>query len=186
MDEIDRAVEWAKASGSGALIIQHSTPGPPAPPTEFNLNMMIDMGRKHNCYDGLSDHYRGVEILLAATALEVDVLEKGVCLDDTRPDIDIAHALPISKIGETLEKIDIIYQSLGKTERTLPVDRPIPPDRMCLVAKTDLEIGTILSRENVRFAFPQQGIPVEQWDAYMDKPLSKFVKVGEAITENDV
>ncbi len=186
MDEIDRAVAWAKASGAQTLIVQHSPPGPPAPPTDFNLNMMIDMGRKYQCHDSLSDHFRGIEMLLAATALGVDVLEKGVCLDDTKPDIDIAHALPISQVGETLAKIELIDQSLGSTTRTLPVDRPIPPDRMCLVAKNDLEIGTKITPDTVRFAFPQQGIPVERWDDYVGKPLAHAVKAGVAITEQDV
>ncbi|WP_303673550.1 N-acetylneuraminate synthase family protein [Vampirovibrio chlorellavorus] len=186
MDEIDRAVEWAKASGAQTLIVQHSPPGPPAPPTDFNLNMMIDMGRKYQCHDSLSDHFRGIEMLLAATALGVDVLEKGVCLDESKPDIDIAHALPISQIGETLEKIALIDQAMGSTTRTLPVDRPVPPDRMCLVAKSDLEPGARISPETIRFAFPQQGIPVERWDDFVGKPLAHAVKAGAPITEQDV
>lgn len=186
MGEIERAVMWAKVSGANAIIIQHSPPGPPALPSDFNLNMMIEMGRKHDCFDGLSDHYRGIEMLLAATALGVDVLEKGVCLDNTKPDIDIAHALPVSQVADTMQKIEAIYQALGNTERILPEGRPIPPDRMCLVAKEDLEAGTRISQEKVRFAFPQEGLPVEQWDEYVDKPLLKFVKAGEAITVEHV
>lgn len=184
--EIERAVGWAKAAGCGPLMVEHSPPGPPAPPSEFNLNMMVDLGVRYDCFDGLSDHYMGTDMLIAATALGADLLEKGICFDDAKPDIDIAHALRISKVGKTLELISRVHESLGRNARVLDPNRPVPPDRMCMVAKNDMSAGAVISRDAVRFAFPQLGIPTSDWDAYQGKRLSKAVKANTPISVDDV
>jgi len=186
MDEIRRAVGWARASGVEVLIIEHSPPGPPAPVSAFNLNMMTALGEEYDCFDGLSDHFMGIDMMLVATARGADVIEKGVCLDRTESDIDIAHALPISQVGPALEKMGLFHQSLGARERVLPSDRPLPPDRMCVVAAVDLPAGTPITRNNIRFAFPPLGIGSEHWDRLEGAAVKKFVPAGQPLQDNDV
>ncbi|MFN7092368.1 MAG: N-acetylneuraminate synthase family protein [Allorhizobium sp.] len=186
MDEISRAVGWARKAGVKVLIIEHSPPGPPAPVSAFNLNMMTALGEDHNCFDGLSDHFIGIDMMLVAAARGADVIEKGVCLDQTKSDIDIAHALPISQVGYALEKIKLYHQSLGVQERVLPADRPFPPDRMCVVAATDLVAGTPITRKNVRFAFPPLGIGCENWDIMEGRSVKRFVPAGQPLQDDDI
>lgn len=186
MEEIRRAVGWARSAGVGILIVQHSPPGPPAPVTEFNLNMMTALGEEHDCFDGLSDHYMGTDMMLVATARGADVVEKGVCLDGTESDIDIAHALPISQVGPALDKMKLFHRSLGAQARALPADRPLPPDRMCVVAAVDLPLGTPLARSNVRFAFPPLGIGAEHWDRLDGLAVTRFVPAGQPLQDDDV
>ena len=186
LDEIERAVGWARNAGVEVLIIEHSPPGPPAPVNTFNLNMMTALGENHDCYDGLSDHFMGIDMMLVAAARGADVIEKGVCLDRTESDIDIAHALPISQVGNALEKIELYHQSLGSRERVLPSDRQLPPDRMCVVAAIDLPAGTPITRSNVRFAFPPLGIGSENWDSLDGRPVNKFVPAGQPLQNDDV
>ncbi len=186
MDEIERAVGWARKGGVEVLIIEHSPPGPPAPVSAFNLNMMTALGEDYDCYDGLSDHFMGIDMMLVAVARGADVIEKGVCLDRTESDIDIAHALPLSQVGNTLEKIQLYHQSLGYRERVLPADRPLPADRMCVVAAVDLAVGTLITRSNVRFAFPPLGIGSENWDSLDGRPVKRFVRAGQPLQDDDV
>ncbi|PCI02478.1 MAG: hypothetical protein COB78_13255 [Hyphomicrobiales bacterium] len=186
MSEIKRAVGWARLAGAATLIIEHSPPGPPANVNDFNINMMTALGEEYDCHDGLSDHYMGTDMMLVATALDADVIEKGVCLDGTTSDIDIAHALPISKVGPALERMKLFHQSLGARERILPTDHQIPPDRMCMVAAVDLPVGTKLTRSNVRFAFPPLGIGSEHWDRLIGMPVKKHVAAGQPLQDNDV
>ncbi|OCW56992.1 N-acetylneuraminate synthase family protein [Hoeflea olei] len=184
--EIARAVGWARQAGVTVLIVQHSPPGPPAPASAFNLNMMTALGEDHDCFDGLSDHFVGIDMMLLAAARGADVIEKGVCLDGTGSDIDIAHALPISQVGTVLEKIRLYHEALGARERVLPADRPLPPDRMCVVAATDLAAGTPITRANVRFAFPPLGIGCEHWDRLDGQPVKRFVPAGQPLQDDDV
>lgn len=186
MEEISRAVGWAQKAGTEVLIIEHSPPGPPAHVSAFNLNMMTALGESYDCYDGLSDHFMGIDMMLVAAARGADVIEKGVCLDRTESDIDIAHALPISQVGNALHKIGLYHQSLGARERVLPSDRLLPPDRMCIVAAVDLAAGTPITRNNVRFAFPPLGIGTENWDSIDGRPLKRFVPAGQPLQDDDV
>lgn len=186
MDEISRAVGWARQAGTKVLIVEHSPPGPPAPVGAFDLNMMTALGESYDCYCGLSDHFMGIDMMLVAAARGADIIEKGVCLDRTESDIDIAHALPISQVGNALEKIGLYHQSLGARERILPSNRPLPPDRMCVVAAVDLPAGTPITRSNVRFAFPPLGIGSENWDSLDGRPVKRFVPAGQPLQDDDV
>jgi N,N'-diacetyllegionaminate synthase len=177
--EIDRAINWAKSSGAETIIIQHSPPGPPAKATTFNLPLMISHGKKHSCYNGLSDHYSGTEIMLAATALGADVIEKGICPDGASPDIDISHALQISQVPELLDQMLLIHDSLKVS--ALPPQPTPPADRMCLVAKHDIQIGSQLSLENIYFAFPPIGVNVENWEQLEGKKINTHIVAGEPV-----
>jgi N,N'-diacetyllegionaminate synthase len=186
IEEIDRAVRWARDAGADRLIVQHSPPGPPAKPSDFHLRMMPELGRRANALYGLSDHSPGEDTLLIAVALGAAVIEKGVCADGTPPDIDIAHALPVSRVGPTLLRIQETYETLGALRRSLPADRPLPRDRMGLVAGRDLAAGERLDERNTRFAFPNLGIPVEHWDTFAGRSVSRPIVAGSPIRTDDL
>jgi sialic acid synthase SpsE len=186
MDEIARAVGWARAEGAVNLLIQHSPPGPPAEATAFNLRMMPALGEDHSALCGLSDHDQGTQSMLTAVALGAHALEKGIRADAAHGDIDLAHALQISQLPDLLVAIERVYQSLGAKKRTFPTDRPRPPDRMGLVAGTDLAVGTVLSRANIRFSFPAAGLGVEAWDDVEGRRLARSVMAGQPIVADDI
>lgn len=186
MEEIARAVRWARAAGATQLLIQHSPPGPPAATSAFNLRMMAALGQTHEALFGLSDHDQGTESVLTAVALGAHALEKGIRADAAHGDIDLAHALPISQLPDLLARIERVHQSLGATERHFPADRPRPPDRMGLVARADLPAGTVLSLANIRFSFPAGGLGVEEWDNVDGRRLVRPVQAGQSIVADDV
>ncbi|QQR35336.1 N-acetylneuraminate synthase family protein [Devosia oryziradicis] len=186
MDEIARAVGWARAAGAEKMLIQHSPPGPPAAVSAFNLRMMAALGKTHATLCGLSDHDQGTESVLTAVALGAHALEKGIRADAAHGDIDLAHALPISQLPELLQRIERVYQSLGDSQRSFPADRPRPPDRMGLVANADLPTGTALSRAKVRFSFPAAGLGVEMWDSVEGRRLARPLTAGQPIVADDI
>ena len=186
MAEIDRAVGWARAAGASAIVVQHSPPAPPAPASDFHLRMMLELGRRHQCCYGLSDHFAGTEMMLIAAALGAHVVEKGICPDGTAPDIDISHALPLSKVGHAVEGVRMAYEAMGNPVRTIPAMQPRPRDRMGLVAARDLEAGDPIDVTNVTFAFPTLGVPVEDWDDVDGRRLRSKVCRGHPIRRSDI
>lgn len=184
--EIDRAVSWARAAGAQEILLQHSPPGPPAPPAQFNMRMMPELGRRFSVPYGLSDHFAGVEMIFLAVAMGASVLEKGVCADGATADIDLAHALPLSRVPQLLEAMALAYESLGATMRADPAISSRPRDRMGLVAARDLHPGERLELACVRFAFPAIGIPVEDWDAVEGGVLVAPVAAGQPIGSGDL
>jgi sialic acid synthase SpsE len=184
--EIDRAMCWARAVGAADILLQHSPPGPPALPTQFNMRMMPELGRRFDVPYGLSDHFAGIEMISIAVAMGASVLEKGVCADGSTSDIDLAHALPLSRVPQLLETMALAYESLGASMRADPATSHHPRDRMGLVAARDLHLGERLDLAGVRFAFPAAGVPVEDWDAVVGRVLVVPVAAGRPISSSDL
>lgn len=186
ISEIDRAMCWARAAGAADILLQHSPPGPPAPPSQFNMRMMPELGRRFGVPHGLSDHFAGIEMIPIGVAMGASVLEKGVCADDSTADIDLAHALPLSRVPQLLETMALAYESMGVTMRADPATSHRPRDRMGLVAARDLHPGERLDLAGARFAFPAVGIPVEDWDAVVGRVLAVPVAAGQPISSSDL
>ncbi len=186
IEEIDRAIGWVREGGNVELIIQHSPPGPPAPVTDFNMRMMPFLGKRYNCPIGLSDHWSGVEMIMMSVGMGAHIIEKGICDDEASDDIDIVHALRISDLAATVERIDWHWKALGSEMRTLPEDYQRPTDRMGLTAQRDLQPGETMNEETISFTFPTIGIPIEDWDKVNGRTLQRALKSKKALKWSDL
>lgn len=186
LEEIDRAVTWARDAGATELVVEHSPYPPPASVDRHDLRFMVEMGQVFDLPFGLSDHHAGDEMLYAAVALGASIVEKGVCPDELLIEQDVAHALPISMFGEALAKANNIHRALGRPSRALKRDRPKKLSRMGLIASRDLQRGDPVKEDNVAFAFPAKGIPVEHWEIVRDLRLQGDVARGQPIRWADV
>ena len=162
--EAQRAVRWAREAGAEQIVIEYSPPAPPAPLERHNLQVLPDLGKLFGLPVGLSDHHHGEEMLYAATALGCRVLEKGLCHSRGSSDQDVFHALPVEQLRDTITRCHNIHAALGDSHAAYSAPEQRPAARMGLVALKDIQPGETLNLENVRFAFPTLGIPVEQWD----------------------
>ena len=181
LEEAARAVNWAQDAGAKNIIIEHSPLPPPHPIEMHNLHFMCTLGSSLGLPFGLSDHHEGEEMLYAAVALGASVLEKGVYLDGLGDEQDSGHALPVSRVGEVLIKINNIYTGLGDGIKHLSRDREKYISRMGLVAKRDLKPGDEINLQNVTFAFPAKGIGTEYWGDIKGWKLIENVDSGEVI-----
>jgi sialic acid synthase SpsE len=181
IEEISRAFIWARDAGARKIVIQHSPPAPPAPATDHNLHMMMSLSNIFSCPASLSDHHKGPEMLFAACALGVAALEKGVCPDGAAIDIDVAHALPISKVGETIRSCEAIHEALGSNLREMRRDRERYNQRMGLIALRNLQPGQRLSEDDVDFAWPASGIGCEHWSLVKDWVVRCEIPKGNVI-----
>lgn len=181
MDEIARATTWFTAAGGTQLIVEYSPPAPPAPPSRHNLRMMATMREAFRCPVGLSDHHHGTEMLFAAVALGADVLEKGVFPDDLEREQDLAHGLPISELPDVIRRIGNVTDALNGPMPMLPGSAAGHPARMGLVASRDLAVGHVLTRDDVTFAFPAIGVPVEQIGDAIGRQLTTAIARGTPI-----
>jgi sialic acid synthase SpsE len=185
--EIERAVSWAQEKGAGArLIVQHSPPGPPAHAARFHLRMMSHMSHVFSCPVGLSDHHSGLAMLPLAVALGASVVEKGLVIDDAKADIDIAHALPVSRLREALAMLDESWYALGESIRPDAEVSTNPVDRMCIIAHRAIAKGEVITRDAIDFAFPPVGIGAEDIDRLLGATAKVSIHRGEPIKWLDV
>jgi len=187
--EVHRAVDTARRAGCLDIVIEHSPDGHPAPPKAHNLRIMQAYARAFGLPVGLSDHFTGVEMLYAATALGAAVLEKGVYFDAEELDQDISHTMAIGDLARVLRAVHACWEALGSAERDPRgrIDWVIgTSQRQGLVARTDLAPGARLTLDTVRFAFPCLGIPVEHWDLVDGWQAAAPVRAGAPIRWQDV
>lgn len=190
LEEATRAVEAAREAGCEDIVIQHSPDGHPALPEAHNLRVIQTYKNKFGIPVGLSDHSTGLEMMYMSIAMGASVIEKGVHVDPDELDMDISHSMHFDDLPQTLVKLRECWDALGKPERDLTqtIKGNIgTSQRQCLVAINDMEAGTAISLDTVRFAFPRtpENVPVEEWDSYVGKTLSKPVKAGVALELND-
>ena len=181
LEEIARAVNWLNDAGKLDIIIQHSPLAPPISVEEHNLKFMQTLGRCFGIPYGLSDHHIGDEMLYAATALGASIVEKGVCPDELGDEQDRAHALNISDVATVQNKISNIAKGLGSGVRQLDRRREKYRSRMGLVARQEITEGTVLTYENIGFAFPAVGLGVEYIDLVLGKEVKRSISIGQPI-----
>jgi sialic acid synthase SpsE len=181
LEDISRAVQWAKDGGAEDLLIQHSPPAPPKPHSAQNLNFMKTLGEFYGLPFGLSDHSNCNRMLLAAVAIGARVLEKGICQDSPNPDQDVAHALPIGRVRESLESLNIIHQAMGKGVYDHSSPPAKHPSRMGLVLRSGVRAGDEINDTNIGFAFPALSIDAQEWPNIKGKTYRSDLKKGTVL-----
>lgn len=187
--EVFNAVNTARAAGCEDIIIQHSPDGHPALPEAHNLRLLQTYSQAFNLPVGLSDHHTGLEMLYVSVALGASILEKGVHVYPEELDQDISHSMSLDDLPDVLQKVYDVWESLGSTERNprQQIKGVIgSSQRQCVVAKRDIQPGETLTLDNVRFAFPCLGIPVQHWDLVNGSCFTSSVKADKPIQWSDI
>jgi len=186
MSEIATAVEWAEAAKETSnLILQHSPPGPPAPPDRFHMRILQHLKQIHDCPVSLSDHHPGADMIPVAIALGACVIEKGLVANKDTPDIDVAHALPIEQLPDALKIMNNAWDSLGSFIRP---DNQVPPvslDRMGCVAAKSISANSVIGAADIGFAFPAMGLGAEQVDQVIGAKATCDIAMGQPIVSQN-
>lgn len=177
--EIARAVEWFRQAGGKDLLLEHSPAGPPAPATEQYLSMLTILQKTFNCPVGLSDHYAGNEMLLAAIPLGASILEKGVMFSEMDGEQDTSHAMLVDEIPLVMRQLQAIHEATCFGMRPPPVETHAA--RMGVVSRNGLNAGDKLTLDNVDFAWPALGISVAEWQQIEGRVLNQEVGAQQPI-----
>lgn len=186
LDEVERALNWARETGAERLVLEYSPPAPPAPLANHNLSVISRLRQKFDLPVGLSDHHHGEEALYLATALGYRILEKGISPSRLAGEQDVYHALPVDRLGAVIESCGKIFVATGSPDAAYRAPAQRRTSRMGLVAASDLHPGDRLTLENTRFAFPTQGIAVEEWDEAQKAPVGRALNAGDVIRWTDL
>lgn len=183
--EIARAVEWAREAGAGErLLLQHSPPGPPASAGAFHMHMLKGLATGFSVPVGLSDHHTGLDMIPIAVTLGASVIEKGLVTSSQEAGIDRAHALPVPELPRAIALMRDAFEALGLERRPDNDAPPAPSDRMGCIAARPLGRGDVLTRDDIGFAFPVDGVGAEHVDRLIGCRLTTDLPAGSPFPAN--
>lgn len=165
------------------IILLHCNTEYPTPMCDVNLKAMATMREALGLPVGYSDHTRGIEVALAATALGACVIEKHFTLSRDLPGPDHAASLEPDELKEMVEKIHNVAEALGsplkKVTDSEMKNRAVA--RRSIVASRDIMAGEILSEENIATKRPGTGISPMRWFEAIGRRAARSFRKDELI-----
>ncbi len=149
------------------ITILHCNTEYPTPMADVNLKAMLTIQQKFGTAVGYSDHTLGIEVPVAAVALGAAIIEKHFTLDKTMEGPDHAASLDPSELKKMVAAIRNIEQAIsgdGIKKPSASEMKNIEIARKSIVAKKDIEKGTVFSEDNLAVKRPGTGISPMNWD----------------------
>ena len=188
LSEIDAAVQRIRESGIPLAIFQ-CTSAYPCPPEKVGLNLISSFREQYDCSIGLSDHSGTIYPGLAAATLGIQMLEIHVTFSREMFGPDVPASIATDELRQLVEGIRFIEKMMAN-----PVDK----DAMAkdtkelrniftksIVARRNLEVGTILTQDDVTLKKPGTGIPAARLPEIVGRRLNRSIASDTLISEQD-
>ena len=187
-DEIYEAVKVIQSTGNTNLCVLHCVSVYPASPESINLNNIIELRRSlKNVPIGFSDHTIGIEVPMGAVALGSSVIEKHFTLDNTKIGMDNQMASMPSDFSKMVNSCNIVNSSLGIHSRTLSAEEKNQRESMrrSIVSAKFIPSGKLISKEDLAFKRPGDGIPPTDISKIINSKTKKDIEEDQIIYYSD-
>jgi len=189
LKEVKETVSFLSKQGSKNLIIFQCTTNYPAEYEELNLNVIDTFLKEFQNYIiGFSDHSKGIEASIGAAAKGVKVIEKHFTLDKEMEGPDHQASLNPGELKEWVKSIRIIEKSLGTYSKfpTASEKNIAKIARRSIVSLKDLNIGHVITIQDIGVKRPGTGIPPKFFDDIVGKKVKNFIENDTIITWDDL
>ena len=184
-DEIEAALEVLEKGGVSRdnIIVLHCNTEYPTPMSDVNLLAMNDIRDRLGVRIGYSDHTKGIEVPIAATALGAEVIEKHFTLDKNMQGPDHKASLEPDELKAMVDAIRNIDAALGNGEKHVTdSERPnIVVARKSIVAARNIKAREVLTEDNITVKRPGNGISPMHWDEVIGKTAPRDFIYDELI-----
>lgn len=182
-EDIQDAIDACKRVGNDQIVLLKCCSEYPANWADMHLGNIPDMRERFHVPVGLSDHSFGSLGAVAAVALGARVIEKHVKIEGVES--------PDSKFSMTMEDFARMVQdarnakliSEGPDYSLSPKEQGQTHFRRSLFAVKDIEVGDVITPENVRSIRPSNGIRPKYLKEMIGKKAKSAVKYGNPITQ---
>lgn len=181
--EVDTAVQVIRDAGNESYVLLHCVSNYPAEKSDVNLKAMGTMSVEFGVPIGYSDHTMGIEIALAAVALEACVVEKHITLDQNLPGPDHLASLEPGDFAVMVQSIRSVEAALGHGRKE-PVASEISTAavaRKSLVAVKDIQAGQLLTADVVGVKRPGTGLSPARLEEVLGRPARQEIPAGSLI-----
>jgi N-acetylneuraminate synthase/sialic acid synthase len=189
VEDIDRAVQTVRPVNKQLCILQ-CTAAYPCETEDLNLQVITTLRERYPEFVvGLSDHQNGISMALVAYMLGARVIEKHFTLNHAWKGTDHAFSLMPEGLRKLVRDLQRVPVALGDgVKRPLPVEaKPLEKMRKKLVAARDLELGHVLSEEDIAIKSPADGgLPPYELERLVGRRLRRPVALEDFVTFDDV
>ena len=187
LGEIEEAVQAAREAGAEQIALLKCTSAYPAPAEEMNLRTILHMAEAFDVPVGLSDHTLGIEVPVAAVALGACIVEKHFTLSRSKPGPDSAFSLEPHEFCAMVNAIRIAEKSLGRVHYGVSEqDAKNRIFRKSLFVVRDIELGEILTEENIRSIRPGYGLHPRYLKDVLGRFATRNIKRGTPLQSDMV
>jgi N-acetylneuraminate synthase len=181
-DEIDEAVQTARDSGCGNIVLLHCISSYPAPLSSANLSKLSLMRERFGVQVGLSDHTLGTTASVAAVALGATVIEKHFTLSRADKGPDCEFSLEPAELQQLCSETYGAWSAIGTpTFERAEEEKANLIFRRSLYFVKDLPAGHVITESDVRSIRPGHGLPPKHLDALIGCPLRTTARAGEPV-----
>lgn len=184
--EIDEALAAARQAGCKEVALLHCVSGYPAPPGDYNLRTLADMGTRFDVPVGLSDHTLDNTTAVAAVALGAALIEKHFTLDRSGGGPDDSFSLEPDGLEELCSGARTAWEALGTVDYgRKSSEQGNVQFRRSLYWVRDLEAGAEVTPEAIRSVRPGYGLAPKHLDGLIGRRLARAVRAATATAEAD-
>lgn len=185
MDEVGAALDILTKNGTEKeqIVILHANTEYPTPFDDVNLKAMLTMQETFGIKVGYSDHTRGIEIPIAATAMGASVIEKHFTLDHKLPGPDHKASLEPDELKQMVNAIRHTELALGNG-----IKGPSPSEkknitvvRKSLYSRKAIKRGEPFTAENLIAKRPGDGLSPMMWKEIIGMNAKRDFEPNEKI-----
>ncbi len=188
LGEIEKAIDTLHETGNKDITLMHCTTDYPTSIENVNLNAMLTLKNAFYLPVGYSDHTLGYEAAVAAVAMGAEYIEKHITLDKCLPGPDHKASMEPQEFCEYVQHIRNAEKLLGNGRKspTKHEKEIMNQVRRSILAKYDLQKGTILKKDMFCYKRPGDGIAPMYADILEGRMLKRDIGQEEKILWQDV
>jgi sialic acid synthase SpsE len=182
MHEIENTVEFLK-NENAKFILLHTNSTYPTPVEKLNLKLITTLREKFDVPIGYSGHEQGIIPTLAARVLGIVIVERHITLDKTMEGLDQSVSLTPDEFSLLIKYIRESEKAIGTTEKKMTRGEVLQREILgkSIVASSHIEIGEIISENNIEIKGPAKGLSPQHYYKILGKKVVKKIKKYEYI-----
>ena len=178
-EEIQEAIDAARAGGCRELAILHCVSGYPAPAEDYNLRTLPDMIERFGLVTGLSDHTLDNTTAITSVALGASIIEKHFTLDRNGGGPDDSFSLEPAELAALCRDSRTAWAALGKVDYgRKSSEQGNVKFRRSLYFVKDLPAGEVITADAVRSVRPGFGVAPKYYELLIGRRIKREVRKG--------